>query len=254
MDFNWMIPVLLLSTRVAAATMLTSVLGPTSIPNVVRVILALTLGACLSFALPSNVIATTSTLTSMGLVVAMLRELVIGASFSLGFMAAYAATQVAGRILDVQIGFGVAGVLNPATSSFSPLLGSLFGMVGVAVFLILDGHHQLLRALALSAEIAQPGLFATTFDMAAMLQQTTAMFIFGLMLAAPIMLALLLIDLAMAVYARSLPQLNILVLSFAIKVVVGVALLSLSIKWSQETFERLYQTTFEYWATQAEMR
>ena len=53
-----------------------------------------------------------------------------------------------------QIGFGVAAVLNPATQGFSPLLGTLFGMTAVVVFLGLDGHHVLIQALALSVQIA----------------------------------------------------------------------------------------------------
>lgn len=249
MDLAWIMPSLLLSTRVAAATALAPVLGPTRIPGTVRVVLALALGTSMALALPAHAVAEVETVTE--LVVAMLREALIGGGFALGFAAAYGATQIAGRALDVQIGFGVAGVLNPATSSLSPLLGSLLGMVGIALFLALDGHHQLIRALALSTQIAQPGVSATGFDMPAMLQQTSAMFTFGLMLAAPVMLALLLVDLAMAVYARSLPQLNILMLSFAIKVVLGVVLLALSMSWVHATFERLYQTTFEYWSRQA---
>ena len=246
-----MVPVLLLSTRVATAMSLAPVLGPTQIPGPVRVILALVLGGAMALNLPGDVDAFAN-ITIVSLVVFMLREMVIGASFALGFAAAYAATQVAGRSLDIQIGFGVAGVLNPATNTFSPLLGSLLGMVGLAIFLAVDGHHQLIRALALSAQTVRPGVTTAGFGMEAILIQTGAMFVFGLMLAAPIMLALLLVDLTMAIYARSLPQLNILVLSFAIKVVLGVLLLGLSLRWSQVVFEHLYQRTFVYWSTQAE--
>lgn len=251
MDFTWMLPVLLLSIRVAAAMALAPVLGPTQIPATARVILVLALGGGMAFSLPAN-INSFADMNMVTLVVLMFRELVIGASFALGFAAAYGATQVAGRSLDIQIGFGVAGVLNPATNTLSPLLGSLFGMVGIAIFLASDGHHQLIRALALSAQIAQPGLMTEIFDIEAVLAQTGVMFVFGLMLAAPIMLALLMVDLTMAIYARSLPQLNILVLSFAIKVVLGMVLLAFSLRWSLVVFEHLYQATFAYWSAQAE--
>jgi flagellar biosynthetic protein FliR len=71
------------------------------------------------------------------------------------------------------------------------------------------------------------------------------------MLAAPVMLALLLVDITLAIYARSLPQLNVLVLSFAIKVVVGMMLLAVSLKWTQWTFDQLYKNTFAFWSQQA---
>lgn len=241
----------MLSARFAAATTLTPVFGSVFLPGLMRVFLALVFGVVVALTMPASASIQTSSLATAQIVVAMLREMMIGAAFSLGFQAAYSATQVAGRILDVQTGFGVAGVLNPASNTFSPLLGSLYGMVGIALFLAMNGHHQLIRALALSAAIVQPGINSVGVSAGALLQQSGVMFSYGLMLAAPIMFALLLVDLALAVYARSLPQLNILVLSFAVKVAVGVMLLAVSIKWTQWTFERLYQVTFDYWLQKA---
>jgi len=247
MEFDWIAASVLLSVRFAAATALTPIFGPTHLPGSIRTLLSLVFGAAVAMALPSTVVHSVGSLSTIQWGLAAIRELMIGAVFSLGFLSAYAATQVAGRTLDVQIGFGVAGILNPATSTFSPLLGSLYGMIGIAVFLAMDGHHQLLRALTLSVQIAQPGTFGQGIGVADAVQQSSVMFAYGLMLAAPIMLSLLLVDLTLAVYARSLPQLNILVLSFAIKVVIGMALLAVSLEWTQWTFTRLYQTTFEHW-------
>jgi flagellar biosynthesis protein FliR len=115
-----------------------------------------------------------------GLMGSALVELVIGASLSFGFLTAYAATQVAGRALDIQVGFGAGAVLNPATQNMSPLLGSLFGMVAVAFFLGMDGHHVLIKALALSAQNAPPGSFTFAPDWSAFLRQSGVMFTFGL--------------------------------------------------------------------------
>ncbi len=81
-------------------------------------------------------------------------------AFRSDFSPAYAATQVAGRVLDVQIGFSAGAVLNPATQNMSPLIGTLFGMVVIAVFLGMDGHHVLIKALALSAQNTPPGVLA----------------------------------------------------------------------------------------------
>ena len=86
-----------------------------------------------------------------------LGELLLGASLAFGFLVAYAATQIAGRVLDVQLGYGAAAVLNPTTQAPAPLIGTVFGMAAVAVFLAIDGHQVLIRALALSVETLSAG-------------------------------------------------------------------------------------------------
>jgi flagellar biosynthetic protein FliR len=178
--------------------------------------------------------------------VAALREAAFGLAFGFGFMVAYAATQIAGRALDVQIGFGAASILNPATQGLAPLIGSVFGMMMVVVFLALDGHHILIRALAASIAGMPPGGGAS-LDLGLVIEQSGVMFAFGLALAAPVMFMLWLTDVAMAIFARSMPQLNVFVLSFAIKIVLGTVGLALSIGASRALFEGLFDSTFRYW-------
>src|SRR5882724_8307522 len=244
-DIGWLLATGLLSLRVAAATMLAPVFGPAQIPGTARVLLTLALSAMLVAALPA---AAAPAINSVpGLTAAALGELIIGAGLSFGFLAAYAATQVAGRVLDIQIGFGVATVLNPAVQGFGSLLGSAFGMIAVAAFLGMNGHHVLIQALALSAHNVPPGSVSYALDWAAVFKQSGVMFTFGAALAAPVMLALLLTDVAMAVLARSMPLLNVFVLSFSVKIVLGLTGLAASIKLTEPLLRALYGTTYEYW-------
>jgi flagellar biosynthetic protein FliR len=243
-DMAWLVATLLLSARVAAATMLTPVFGPTQIPGPVRVFVALALSAFLILSVPSAAVPID---TATALVVATLSELILGASFAFGFLVAYAASQIAGRVLDVQFGYGAASVLNPTTHVPAPLLGTVFGMSAVAVFLALDGHHVLIRALALSVERFPPGTFAFDFDVAEHLKFSGAMFTFGLALAAPVMLSLLLADIALAVMSRSMPQLNVFVLSFSLKIVLGLVGLAMSVKFAGSALTALFESTWRFW-------
>jgi flagellar biosynthetic protein FliR len=243
-DIGWLCAALLLSLRSAAAIALAPVLGPTQIPAPVRVFVALALGFFIAGAVAVQPVALVS-LTQLGLAAGV--ELVIGAGLSLGFLTAYAATQVAGRALDVQVGFGFAAVVDPQTNNFGPLLGSVFGMAAVAVFLALDGHHVLIHALAMSARSTPPGSLELSPDWDAVLKQSGVMFTFGAAMAAPVMLALLLSDITMAVLARSMPMLNVFVLSFAIKVALGLTALAASIRLAQPLLAALFGTTFTYW-------
>ena len=243
-DIAWLMGTLLLATRVAAATMLTPVFGPTQIPAPVRVLISLALAAFLLLAIPTALPPIES---ATGLAVATLGELLLGASLAFGFLVAYSATQVAGRVLDIQFGYGAASVLNPATQTPSPLLGTVLGMASVAVFLAMDGHHVLLRALALSVAHYPPGTLAFEYDFAEHLKFSGAMFTFGLALAAPVMLSLLLSDIALAVMARSMPQLNVFVLSFSVKIVLGLIGLAVSVKFAGGVLTALFESTWRFW-------
>ena len=244
-DIGWLIATLLVSIRVAAATIVAPVLGPSQIPAPARVALVLALSACVVAGTP---VATGSTPTDvLTLVAAALGEAVYGLAFAFGFIVAYAATQVAGRALDVQVGFGAAGILNPATRVVSPLLGTVLGMLMIASFLALDGHLVLIKALAASLAVLPPGATFANLDASLILNHSAATFTFGLALAAPVMFMLLLADLAMAVFARSMPQLNIFVLGFAVKIVLGLSGLALAVRFSNAVLEKLFGASFLYW-------
>jgi len=243
-DMAWLMGTLLLSVRVAAATMLTPIFGPAQIPGPVRVMIALSLSAFLVLAAPV-VLPPIDNATELA--VATLGELVLGASLAFGFLVAYAATQIAGRVLDVQLGYSAASVLNPTTQTPAPLIGTALGMAGVAVFLAMDGHHVLLRALALSLDHYPPGRLAFDLDISEHLKFSGAMFTFGLALAAPVMLTLLLADIALAVMARSMPQLNVFILSFSVKIVLGLIGLAVSVKFAGAVLTTLFESTWRFW-------
>jgi flagellar biosynthesis protein FliR len=242
-DIAWLITTLLMSVRVAAALFLIPVFGPAQIPAPVKVLLALVLGAYLV----STLTGSPHVVNSAGeLALATLAEATIGLAFGFGFLVAYAATQVAGRALDVQIGFGAASILNPATQTLAPLIGSVLGMAMIASFLALDGHHALLRALATSAVVAPPNSGGGT-NFLLVVEQSGAMFTFGLALAAPVMFMLWLSDVAMAVFARSMPQLNVFVLSFAVKIILVTFGLALSIGITRALFGGLFDSMLHFW-------
>jgi flagellar biosynthetic protein FliR len=242
-DVGWLLAVLLVSVRVTGGLALTPVLGPASIPAPVRVALVMALSAALVAVLPIAPVL----LDVSQLLVAVGVEALIGASLAFGFLAAHAATHIAGRILDVQMGYGAAAVLNPATQTPSPLLSSLLGMFGVAVFLGMDGHHVLVRALSASVQAFPPGTAGFAVDWGALLTQSRAMFTFGLALAGPVMIALLLADIGMAVVARSVPQLNVFILSFSVKALLGLVGLVAAIPIARSVVTALFESTFRYW-------
>lgn len=240
----WLTATLLVSVRLAAATVMAPVFGPTRIPAPARVALVLALSSLMVSMIPIPSLPPPS---FAALLTAVAAEAVIGMAFAFGFIVAYGATQMAGRVLDTQIGFGAAGILNPATQTMSPLLANLLGMLAIATFLAMNGHLLLIKALALSVQNVPPGTMLTSDHWSSILAHSSAMFTFALTLAAPIMGVLLLSDVALAAVARSMPQLNVLVLGFAIKILLGLVGMALSLRLAQGVLEQLFGATFGFW-------
>ena len=243
-DVSWLTTTLLVAVRLAAATAMVPIFGTTRIPAIARIGVTIALSALLVAAMPAPPIAPES---AIELAVAMGTEVFIGAAFAAGFAAAHGAAELAGRALDTQIGFGAAVLLNPATQTFSPLLGSLLSLLSIAVFMSLDGHLLLIQAISISLASTPPGVVFSDFDWGALWRQAGLNFSFGLALAAPVMFMFLLADMAMAVLARSMPQLNVLVLGFAVKILLGLAGLAYAIQFLQSAINQLFFATFGYW-------
>jgi flagellar biosynthetic protein FliR len=92
-----------------------------------------------------------------------------------------------------------------------------------------------------------PGTAGFAVDWGALLTQSRAMFTFGLALAGPVMIALLLADIGMAVVARSVPQLNVFILSFSVKALLGLVGLVAAIPIARSVVTALFESTFRYW-------
>lgn len=241
----WIAAVLLVSIRLAAVFVMTPVFATMQIPARVRVFLVLALAATLVTASGAR---TVQPLEQVGdLVVAALGELGLGALFAFGLFAGFAAFQFGGRLLDMQMGLGVASLIDPATRSQSPLIGTIFNLVAVMLFFAVDGHHVVIRGIAYSLERFPPGAFTGNFDAGAVLAMFGSLFTFGFALVAPVVVALFLVDVGMAVMSRTMPQVNIFNLAVSVKIFVGLVILAGSTQYLAPVMQRIFGAMFAYW-------
>jgi flagellar biosynthetic protein FliR len=177
-------------------------------------------------------------------------ELSLGATMALGILLAFAAFSLAGNLLDVQIGFGIAQVFDPVGNRASPLLVSAFNYIAVIGFMAADGHHALIRALAYSFEVFPPGAAWRIEGAAApVFKQASGLFMLGFALAAPVAFCILLVEFALSLISRNLPQINMLVLGIPVKIVVGLAMLSIWFIGMGGTMNRIYAGIYGMWET-----
>lgn len=237
--------VLLLSLRISALLLLTPLFSVGGIPVRVRVLFVLALAIVLTLAMQPTLSRVPATLPE--LLIAATYELLLGAALAFGVFAAFGAFLFGGRLLDFQMGFGVAAIIDPATSNQNPMIGTALNLMAVTAFFMLDGHHMMLRGLAYGLERVPLGAPLQPGGLDAMVAQFGLMFVYGVAVVAPAVIALLLVDVGMAIAARTMPQVNMFIVGLPIKIFVGLALLALSLGYMGPLLERIYESIFRYW-------
>ena len=236
---------LLLSVRIGMVLFMTPLIGAAAIPARIRVLALVGLSACLVLGIRPPLHA--ALLTVPGLLAALLNEAIWGAMLAFGVSTAFATFLLGGRVLELQMGFGVATLLDPSTRMQTPLVGLLLEMTGIAAFLSIDGHHMVLRALARSVSVAPPGSSPLDVPAAAIVTQFGTMFSMGITLVGAAATAVFLVDIGMSVVARLLPQANVFFLSIPVKVLAGLCVLALSAPITGPVLSRIFESMFIYW-------
>lgn len=244
LDLAWVVTALLSSLRVGTVFVLTPLLTMGNIPVRFRVLFVLALSATLVAAMGVPGVIPGYSLST--LIAAAFGELVLGALMAFGLIAGFATYQLAGRIMDMQLGFGVAALIDPTTRAQVPLLGTLLFMAAVVGFFAIDGHHLVIRALAYSFERIPPGTQITEVNLAAVTAQFGLMFTFAVAISAPVIFILLMVDTALAVMARTMPQMNVFFLSLPLKILIGLFVLVLSVRYVGPVTKRLFESMFGY--------
>jgi flagellar biosynthesis protein FliR len=160
----------------------------------------------------------------------ILKEMFVGMAFSFALAALFAAIQVAGSILDTLIGFSFGALVDPITGTNGGVLNQLYALIGAMIFVTIDGDAWVIQGLAKSYD--EIPLTAAP-DMGSLVEGAQVAFsgIFGaaIQVCAPVMLAVLLTDIAFGLVSRVVPQLNVFGVGFPAKVTVGLVLVGASL-------------------------
>lgn len=157
------------------------------------------------------------------------KEFLMGAAVGFATAMILYAVEFAGGLLDFDIGFQTS-LLFDANSDAPTLIGQLKMMATLMVFLGLNGHHFLLEAIAASfVAVPLDGFGVTTSAVDTLLRLVTNVTIIAIKIASPILLSLLLVNISLALLSRVAPQLNVFVLSFQVKIAVGLIMLFVTI-------------------------
>jgi flagellar biosynthesis protein FliR len=160
----------------------------------------------------------------------IVKEILVGLGFSFALAALFAAVQVAGSILDTLIGFSFGALIDPITGTNGGVLNQLYGLIGVMIFVVINGDAWVIQGLARSYEQVP---LTDTPEIGSLVQGVqvafSGIFASAIEVCAPVMLAVLLCDVAFGLVSKVMPQLNVFAVGFPAKVIVGLTLVGVSL-------------------------
>jgi flagellar biosynthetic protein FliR len=172
--------------------------------------------------------------------------------FAVGFLLGFTlqlffdAAQLAGQICGVQMGYSLASILNPDSQADSTVLATFYQLVVLVLFIQLSVPHWLLRGLARSYEYLPPGRLSLTRPaVSALLEFASGMWIAGMQIAAPVVVASLFADVALGFLGKASPQLPVLFLGISLKNLLGLALLAGSAAFWPRFFDARFERALE---------
>jgi flagellar biosynthetic protein FliR len=157
-------------------------------------------------------------------------QLLIGGALAFAIGAMFAAVQAAGAFLDSTAGFSFGAQLNPLTGAQDAVLARLYSLVGTAIFIAVGGDAWVLRGLAGTFRLAPLGAGVSIADVTGgSLTAFGGIFTAAIEVAAPVMLAVLVTDIAFGMVSRVVPQLNVFAVGFPVKIGVTVIMVTASL-------------------------
>lgn len=235
--------VFLVAIRLGTVLLFSPIAAIKLLPIHARLLLVLVL----SLLIVANLDLTVTQTDDLSLIISGISEFCNGLVLSLSLFAAFAVFQIAGQLIDAQMGLNSLAIFNPADHSHEPLSGHLLLMLAVIFFFSSDGHHKLIQGLAVSFKVISPGSFALFNGFSPVIKQFSFMFSLALMIAAPIVISLLAIDLCGAIVTRNMPQVSTYFLTLPIKIMVGFFVFYLLLDQLNPLMEKGFKLCFQSW-------
>jgi flagellar biosynthetic protein FliR len=228
LDPEYLLRVLLVFVRIGGLFVAAPFFGQRLIPVQIKVmlsaVLAFSLTGLVGGALPPGI------MHPVGFIVAVVIEAMTGALLGFAAQFVFYAVQFAGDVIGFQMSLSLAQIYNPISGEPSNPLGRMLTLGFMLLFILLDGPQQLIMALVSSFQVVPLAGANIVASGPLLLEWTGAFFKTALRLAAPFMVTLFLVDVALGVFARVVPQADLFSLGLPLKILVGLSLFALFIQ------------------------
>lgn len=220
---EYIVRVFLVFVRISGLMLAAPFFGHRSVTVRVRVLLGLVMAWALvglvQGPLPENVLEPVP--LALSVVIEALTGIAIGYTAQFIFWA----VQFAGEVVGFQMGLSMAQIYNPVEGLYANPLGRLLSFSFLIVFILIDGHHYVLRALMMSFQVVPLAGAHLEATGPLLLDWTGSLFVTALRLASPFMVTIFLVDVTLGVFARVVPQADLFSVGLPLKLLVGLGMM-----------------------------
>ena len=166
------------------------------------------------------------------LAIFLISDVTIGLGIAFITRLIFTAVQIAGTVVDFQMGFGVVNVIDPQTDTQVSVTAQFHNIIAVLIFLAVDAHHFIIQAIVESFLIINPAEISfADITPGYMLHLFSGTFTTAVKIAAPIMAILFFLSVGLGLVARTVPQMNVFIVGFPLQIGVGLLMVGLSISF-----------------------
>jgi flagellar biosynthesis protein FliR len=239
----------LILSRISGIFVFAPIFAVRSIPAQIKVSIILMMSYITYQIIPVNKLVVDIHLIYYGLTI--VNEMLIGVVLGMLALMVLGVIQFAGKLTDILMGLHIASVMDPMTKEQQSMLGQFMYVLAILLFLFFDGHHYILQMIIKTFDVAPIGVFAfKPFLYPLFLKVFSSVFILGFQMAAPIVGITMLINVALGLGARAVPQMNVFLLGMPVKIGVGLLMLHILVIYLFPFYKDLFliikQTLIEY--------
>ncbi|WP_181348729.1 flagellar biosynthetic protein FliR [Thalassobacillus sp. CUG 92003] len=175
----------------------------------------------------------------------ILKEAAVGLAVGLLAYIILAAVQIAGGFIDFQMGFAIANVIDPQTGAQSPLIGQYLYTITLLFILAVNGHHLMIDGIFYSYELIPIERWIPLQEQGLInfvIETFNYMFVIAFLMAIPVVGCLFLVDVALGIIARTVPQLNVFVVGLPLKIFVSFVMLLIAMSFYIMLIQNLFET------------
>jgi flagellar biosynthetic protein FliR len=219
---------MLLMMRIGGVMVAAPIFSHRSIPRQMVLAMALGLTVVMMPLMSTARLPQTESLTLLALL--CLKEVFVGVLLGLVFSMVFFGVRLAGSIVGYQIGFAMVNVVDPSSSDQVSVIGEFWYLLATLIFLLLNGHHMIISGLVDSFRIVPLGAATPSGAVGDwVIKYSAFVFVLAVKFAAPVMVTVFLTEVAMGVLARTMPQMNIFIVGFPLKIFAGLLVVGLSL-------------------------
>ena len=208
----------------------------------IRLVAGLTIGMAVIPALPPLPAIPTDSWFALGV---LAHQALIGIAIGFTIRILFAAVDLAGEMIGLQMGLSFAVFFSPQTGGQSSVVAEFLNLLTLLVFLAMNGHLMLIKILVMSFEWLPIGEATAQQAWLVVVRHASVMFAVGVLIALPLVAALLITNVALGVLTRAAPQLNLFAVGFPVTLSIGFLVLFISLSLMAPVFQTLFERGFD---------